>query len=170
MPIIDPEPRGCGSDALWKARPSEGPPSHRAWKTRGGFPTAPQPRRRRGSFFSNSALTLYRGTAIGRLLNLGNKDSKLPEEKKMGIYKDLKEEIDSVFLLGTDLLSNIASASRDPLGGLGKMGQVVEKSGKEANDRAIGTISSRYGIERSEVLLIQKEGDKKNWPFKAVAR
>lgn len=32
--------------------------------------------------------------------------SKLPEEKKMEIYKDLKEEIDSVFLLGTSLMSD----------------------------------------------------------------
>ncbi len=43
----------------WKA--ALRPPPPRAWKTRGGFPTAPQPRRR-GSFFSNLDLTLYRGT------------------------------------------------------------------------------------------------------------
>ena len=44
---------GCGSDALWKA--GLRPPSHRAWKTCGRFPTAPQPRRRRDRTHSNSA-------------------------------------------------------------------------------------------------------------------
>lgn len=94
--------------------------------------------------------------------------SMLPEKKKKEIYKDLKEEVDSVFFLGSSLMSDFASARLDPWGGFEKMEQSIEKSGKESEERAIATISSRYKITTFEVIHILNEGDKKKWPFRSV--
>lgn len=83
----------------------------------------------------------------------------LPEERKMKIYNSLKKEIDSVFL---------RKATIDPLGGLFGASLAIESAGEESYTRAIATISSRYKIDKLEVVLILREGDENEWSFDSI--
>jgi hypothetical protein len=110
-----------------------------------------------------------RWIATGLLKSLfGPKDrqySKLPEERKMEIYKDLREERDSIFLCGITSMSD-SDAVTIFQGGFQEIEKHANKTGKGAEERAIATISSRHKISTLEARLIFTEGEKKKWPFR----
>jgi len=87
----------------------------------------------------------------------------LPEDKRRKIYKDYMEAKDSYFLSSNSFLGF-------GLVGFGEMGERIKQAGKESHDKATERMMHEYGLSKWELILIEQEGQEKNWPFKAVAR
>ena len=109
-----------------------------------------------------------------KLFGRKNKE-KMPEELRKEIYAYFMETKDSELLLESDLMSDFRGIMQGVAqgnfgGGLGGMEQSLKKNANKARVEAIKKTISKYNIKENQLLSIEADGKKLEWPFNSVNR
>jgi LysM repeat protein len=111
-------------------------------------------------------LTIARDIVVAADRVSKKETSSLEEDQRKKIFADFMETQDSEFLMGANILQDFKPSSGDLLA----MGQILNKSGAQADTATYGKISKKYGISEAQLNTIVEEGKQKKWSFKGVVR